>query len=142
MAYAFSDGSPFAELAIFLLTFVIGLALFQLRGAARALDRGMTAIAGFVRRRLFSVDDPDIEQRRLDLLRIVLGVMIVLRNYGNLVTAVQLDNTITTAAVAAATMLSFFILIGFAVPMTAFVLCVLYRRDQVSVVPQNDHHAE
>jgi hypothetical protein len=125
MTYAFSDGSPFAELGVFLLTFLIGLAIFQVGGLARALDRGMTATAGFVRRRIFTVDDPDIEQRRLDLLRILLGLMILLRNYGNLLTATQLDNIATTAAVATATVLSFFILIGFAVPVTAFVLCLL-----------------
>ena len=125
MAYAFSDGSPFAELAIFLLTLAVSVGLFQWPRAAQILDRGMIATAAFVRRRLFNVDDPDIEQRRLDLLRIVLGLMIVARNFGNLVTAVQLDNATTTAAVATATILSLFILIGFAVPLTAFVLCVL-----------------
>src|SRR6266511_6087606 len=38
---------------------------------ARALD----SLAGFLRKRIFFVDDADIEQRRLDLLRIAFGAL-------------------------------------------------------------------
>jgi hypothetical protein len=57
-------------------------------------------------------------------MRIALGLTMLLRNAENLNTALQLGDSRTLVAVAVATMLSSFILIGFAVPVTAFVLCI------------------
>ena len=127
MTYAFSDGSPFAELAALGVTFLVFVGatkIIRQTRASESLDRGLDAIAGFLRRRLFVVDDPQTEQQRLDLLRIILASMAFLRNAANLATALQLGEATVIAATGAATALSFLLIVGFAVPLTAAVFCV------------------
>ena len=132
MTYAFSDGSPFAELAALGVTFLVFVGatkIIRQTRASESLDRGLDAIAGFLRRRLFVVDDPQTEQQRLDLLRIILASMAFLRNAANLATALQLGEATVIAATGAATALSFLLIVGFAVPLTAAVFCVTSEYD-------------
>ena len=75
MYTTFSDGSPVVELLIFCATFAACLTLAQWKPAASAIDRVLGRTAVFLRKRIFLIDDVDTEQRRLDLIRIVFGLV-------------------------------------------------------------------
>lgn len=127
MTYAFSDGSPYAELAVLGLTiglFSAGAVLVRRSTWAPGLDGSLDCIAWFTRKRLFFVDDPEVEQRRIDLIRIVLGGMAFMRNWENLATGLALGDPATITASGAATLLCFLLAIGFVVPLTAAILCL------------------
>jgi len=123
--YGFSDGSPYVELLIFCSTFALCFVVVRLRPIASVLDRALDALARFLRWRIFVVDDVDIEQRRLDLIRIGFGGATLLRNAGNLSTALELGTPLVIAVTAAATLLSGLLTIGLMAPIAAALLGLL-----------------
>src|SRR6266540_7093306 len=98
----FSRGSPYVELLIFCVTLAICLLVVQQKTVASRIDRVLDSLAGFLRKRIFFVDDPTIEQRRLDLIRIVFGLVALARNGLNLATALDLGTPAVIMATAAA----------------------------------------
>jgi len=123
--YGFSDGSPYVELIIFLSVFFAAFAVSHVTSVAATLDQALRRLAGFLRRKLFIVDDPTVEQRRIDLVRILLGWMMLMRNFWDFVTAVDLNEPAVIAATFGATALSFFIMVGLLAPLALFLLGVL-----------------
>jgi hypothetical protein len=76
MPYAFSDGSILFEFAAFSATFII--CMVAIYGSTHfwsgaTIANYATSFSGFLQARLFTVSNPIVEQRRLDLLRILLG---------------------------------------------------------------------
>jgi len=121
----FSRGSPYVELLIFCVTLAICLLVVQQKTVASRIDRVLDSLAGFLRKRIFFVDDPAIEQRRLDLIRIVFGLVALARNGLNLATALDLGTPAVIMATAAATLLSASLTVGFMAPLAAGVLGIL-----------------
>ena len=94
MYSTFTDGSPVVELLIFCATFAACLTLVRWTPAASATDRVLGRTAAFLRKRIFLIDEVDTEQRRLDLIRIAFGLVTLLRNGGNLATALELGDPV------------------------------------------------
>lgn len=126
LKYGFTDSSPFRELAVFLVLFAVCLLVARMPRVGCWLDPKLARLAAFLRRRgLFTVEEPWKEQRRLDLLRIAIGLMAAWRTGGNLLAAVAIGEPTTIALTAFAFALSLLVLLGLAAPVAALLLGVL-----------------
>jgi len=124
--YGFTDSHPLRELVIFLTAFAGSIALARVPAVARGQDAALARFVGYLRRRgLFTVDRVDIEQRRLDFLRIILAVLVTYRTTGNALTALFGGDPQTVALTATAWVLSMLLLVGFATPLVGLILMLL-----------------
>ena len=121
--YAFTDSSPFRELAIFVAIFAASIGAVLHPTVARGIDAALMALVRWVRGRgLFTVERVEVEQRRLDLLRIVLGLLVTYRTGGNLQTALNGGDPQTVALMAVAWALCLLLLVGLATPLVSLAL--------------------
>lgn len=93
---------------------------------ARRLDVGLGHIARFLRSRgLFTIVDPFVEQRRIDLIRVVVGSLAV-RSFGrDVVGAFGSDDPTLLLLQGVAFVLSTCVLVGFATPVASLLLAFL-----------------
>jgi len=125
-SYAFSDGSPFYELSVAVALFVLCLALAKFPPIGRAIDRGLGSLASFLRRRgLLAVDDPFVEQRRVDLVRILFGTIYCWSAWRDFLGAIASDDSRFVGLQATNLSLSALILVGLFTPVSALVLAFL-----------------
>ena len=124
--YAFSDGSPFYELMVAVFVFVVCVAITRILPVARWLDCRLTGLVTFFRRRgLFTGDDPVLEQRRIDLLRIVAGTLAAWSAGQELVAALLTGEALTIGLQMTALALALLVAIGLGTPVAALVFALL-----------------
>lgn len=125
MIYAFTDDSPLYELGVFVLLFLFCYLVASPMSVRQRLQRFLGWLAGALRGRgLFTAVTLDVEERRLNLLRVVLGVLMSGRAAANLHLAVACADP-TIIVVASFEMgLCLLLLMGLATPVTAAVLAV------------------
>ena len=124
--YAFTDGSPLYELAAFVTLFLACFVASYHPGVRRAIDRGILSLAGFVRRRgVFATPGPEAEQRRIDVMRVVLGAM-AMWSMGRDLASVAVSGDATQVGLQAGAFgLAVMIFAGLAAPVAALVFTVI-----------------
>ena len=126
LPYAFSDGSPVYEVAAFWAVFALSALVVSVPPVRRVIAASLARLAGFlVRRGLFRVDDVDAEQRRLDLVRIVVGILATWRMLLELGVAPAQDSALVVPLQYLALALSMMLALGLATPLVAALYMVL-----------------
>lgn len=123
MTYAFSDGNPAWEYLIFISVLFASMVLFLSRNALARADKTLARFAAFARaRRALPEQGLVADLRRIDVFRIIVGAMATWRYGKILMVALTVQNTTTSVLAAIATILAFFVTVGFLTPASVFIL--------------------
>jgi len=121
-----TDGSPQRELATAIAVLLACFLTAQLPGVVRRLDPLLAGLASWLRRRgIFAAHSVRVEQRRLDILRIVLGVMVTCRTVGNFGSALAGGDPLTIQMTGVAFALALALLLGLATPVVGIITMLL-----------------
>lgn len=122
----FSNGDPLYAVCVAVALFLACMVASRLRAVAPALDRALAGLARWVRKRgLFTIEDRFVEQRRIDVLRVVLGLLVAWRARDDLATILIAGDPLPIALSATALVLSLLVTVGLGTPVAALVFALL-----------------
>ncbi len=123
MINGFTDGNPVVEFLVFVLLLSLSSLICRLRPIRNALDSGIQRICRFTReRRALRELDLLNDLRKMDIIRIGVGVLAFTR-YGSILLGATSNGDVSSIAIAgAATFLSFLVAIGWLTPLAILLL--------------------